>query len=75
MRDGVLDGMQHFDTVIEKLIRDGVLEMETGLAYSTNAGNLRLSLSDLLDGVEREKPAQPAKPKAPGAPELEIERL
>jgi twitching motility protein PilT len=75
MRDGVLDGMQHFDTVIEKMIRDGVLEIETGLAYSTNAGNLRLSLSDLLDGVEREKPAQPAKPKAPGAPELEIERL
>jgi twitching motility protein PilT len=75
MRDGVLDGMQHFDTVIEKMIRDGVLDLETGLAYSTNAGNLRLGLSDLLDGVEQEQPAEAAKPKASGEPELEIERL
>ncbi len=75
MRDGTLDGMQHYDMVIEKMIRDGVLELETGLAYSTNAGNLRLSLSDLLDGVEREPSAKPGRPKVPGGPELEIERL
>ncbi len=47
MRDGELEGMEHFDGVIEKLIRSGVLEMETGLAYATNAGNLRLQLTDL----------------------------
>jgi len=47
MRDGELEGMEHFDGVIEKLIRSGVIDMETGLAYATNAGNLRLQLTDL----------------------------
>ena len=47
MRDGELVGMEHFDGVIEKLIRSGVIDMETGLAYATNAGNLRLQLTDL----------------------------
>ena len=47
MRDGELEGMQHFDGVIEQLIRNGVIDMETGVAYATNAGNLRLQLSDL----------------------------
>jgi twitching motility protein PilT len=47
MRDGELEGMEHFDGVIEKMIRSGVIEMETGLAYATNAGNLRLQLTDL----------------------------
>ncbi len=46
MRDGALDGMQYFDGEIEKLIRSGVIEMETGMAYATNAGNLRLELAD-----------------------------
>ena len=49
MRDGSLDGMQDFDGVIEQLIRDGVLELETGLGYATNPGNLRLTLSDYID--------------------------
>lgn len=47
MRDGELEGMQPFDGVIEQLIRSGVIDMETGLAYATNAGNLRLQLTDL----------------------------
>jgi twitching motility protein PilT len=49
MRDGELEGMEHFDGVIEKMIRSGVIEMETGLAYATNAGNLRLQLTDLAE--------------------------
>jgi len=49
MRDGELEGMEHFDGVIEKMIRAGVIEMETGLAYATNAGNLRLQLTDLAE--------------------------
>ena len=52
MRDGELDGMQHFDGVIQKLIRDGVIEMETGLAYATNAGNMRLELADFAGAPE-----------------------
>lgn len=47
MRDGSLEGMQDFDNEIEKLIRSGVIEMDTGLAYATNQGNLRLQLSDM----------------------------
>jgi hypothetical protein len=66
--------MQHFDMVIEKMIRDGVLDLETGVTYSTNAGNLRLSLSDLIDEV-RKGPAGAEKPRTSGGTELEIERL
>ncbi len=47
MRDGDQDGMQHFDGEIERLIRDGILDPDTGLAYSTTPGNLQLSLADL----------------------------
>jgi twitching motility protein PilT len=47
MRVGEQDGMQHFDGEIERLIRDGTLDRETGLAYATNPGNLQLDLSDL----------------------------
>jgi twitching motility protein PilT len=47
MRVGEQDGMQHFDGDIERLIRNGTLDMETGLAYATNSGNLQLDMSDL----------------------------
>jgi twitching motility protein PilT len=49
MRDGSNDGMQCFDDEIEKLIRSGLIDIQTGLSYSTNAGNLRLSLTDLIE--------------------------
>jgi twitching motility protein PilT len=47
MRVGGQDGMQHFDGEIERLIREGVIDMDTGLAYATNASNLQLELADL----------------------------
>jgi twitching motility protein PilT len=47
MRDGELDGMQYFDGEIEKLMRAGMVSIETGLLYATNAGNLRLQITDL----------------------------
>jgi twitching motility protein PilT len=58
MRDGAQDGMQHFDAEIEKLIRSKTVDLELGLSYASNAGNLRLELSDFIDemnavGVER----------------------
>jgi twitching motility protein PilT len=46
MRVGGNEGMQHFDGEIEKLIRAGTIDYETGMSYATNAGNLRLELSD-----------------------------
>src|SRR6202789_4395676 len=47
MRVGSQDGMQTFDGDIERLIREGVVDLETGLAYATNPGNLQLDMSDL----------------------------
>jgi twitching motility protein PilT len=47
MKDGELDGMQHFDGEIEKLVRAGVISFSTGLAYATNSGNLRILLADV----------------------------
>jgi len=47
MRVGDQEGMQHFDGCIEKLVRDGTLDLETGLAYATNPDNLQLDLADL----------------------------
>lgn len=47
MTDGESEGMQHFDGEIEKLVRAGVVDISTGLAYATNPGNLRLILTDM----------------------------
>jgi twitching motility protein PilT len=47
MRVGGQDGMQHFDGEIDRLIREGVLDLDTGLAYATNPGNLQLELADI----------------------------
>ncbi|HET6176952.1 MAG TPA: hypothetical protein VFE61_08475 [Candidatus Sulfotelmatobacter sp.] len=47
MQDGDTEGMQHFDGEIEKLVRGGVVDLDTGLAYATNPGNLRLILADV----------------------------
>ena len=58
MADGDTDGMQHFDGEIEKLVRAGLIEVSTGLAYATNPGNLRLQLSD-LGSTEASTPAEP----------------
>jgi twitching motility protein PilT len=49
MRDGSTEGMQHFDGELERMIREGVLNMDAGLSYATNAGNLRLQLADLAE--------------------------
>jgi twitching motility protein PilT len=55
MRDGDTDGMQHFDAEIEKLVRDDVIDADTGFTYATNPGNLRLELADFLDGQKKPK--------------------
>jgi twitching motility protein PilT len=46
MRVGTTEGMQHFDGEIEKLIRASTIDIDTGMAYATNPGNLRLELAD-----------------------------
>lgn len=52
MNDGELEGMQTFDAVLERMIRQSLVKRETALAYATNANNLALAISD-LDGVPR----------------------
>jgi len=47
MEQGALDGMQTFDGVIEKMVRDGVLTQEVAIHYATNSNNLLLRLGDL----------------------------
>jgi twitching motility protein PilT len=78
MRDGDTDGMQHFDGIIEKYIREGLVDFETGMGFATNAGNLRLELADLPQTSMARTPA-PASAAAPAKAEkreteIEIER-
>jgi twitching motility protein PilT len=73
MRDGETEGMQYFDHEIEKQIRTGMIGVEVGLSYSTNQGNLRLQLADLLDGQDEFPAAIPRRP-AGRETELEIEK-
>ena len=49
IRDGGIEGMQAFDQELEKLARAGTISISTALGYSTNHGNLRLTLSDLIE--------------------------
>ena len=47
MRDGKLDGMQDFDSVIKSMIERKIVTMEDGLAFATNQNNLLLALKGL----------------------------
>jgi twitching motility protein PilT len=75
MRDGSTEGMQHFDGEIDRLIRAGIVDFETGLTYSTNAGNLRLEMADYLEERPKQQPAsKPAAQDPNRTTEIEIER-
>jgi twitching motility protein PilT len=63
MRDAEGGEMQCFDDEIEKMIRAGVIDMEMGLSYCTNMGNLRLCLADFVEAQGNKRPGDhPAKP-------------
>ena len=47
MNDGEMEGMQTFDKELEKMIREGKITRDVGLAYATNANNLALAISDM----------------------------
>jgi twitching motility protein PilT len=66
MRDAENGEMQCFDDEIEKMIRAGVVDMEVGLSYCTNMGNLRLCLADFVE-AQANSPAQTRATKA-GSP-------
>jgi len=45
MEDGALDGMQTFDSELERLVEERVLDADDALTYATNPTNLRLRLA------------------------------
>ncbi|MGB8508293.1 MAG: PilT/PilU family type 4a pilus ATPase [Pyrinomonadaceae bacterium] len=61
MDQGELEGMQTFDGVIEKMIREGIVRKDEGLSYATNPGNLLLRLTDMGSTPP------PGKPEASGS--------
>lgn len=64
MRDGEIDGMQDFDTVIRKLIESGSISLEDGLSFATNQNNLLLQLRGLSSTDDYANAAQPNNPLA-----------
>ncbi|MEP6569695.1 MAG: PilT/PilU family type 4a pilus ATPase [Acidobacteriota bacterium] len=52
MKDGKLDGMQDFDTVIRDFIERRVVSLEDGLAFATNQNNLLLQLKGVTAGED-----------------------
>jgi len=49
MKAGSEDGMQHFDGEMERMLRAGIITIDTAMSYCTNANNLRLEVSDLIE--------------------------
>src|SRR6266481_2121584 len=72
MRDGDTEGMQHFDGVLEKFIREGTIDFETGMAFCTNPGNMRLELADFIDDPRAAKASAP-KSRENRPTEIEVE--
>ncbi|HEX4487688.1 MAG TPA: PilT/PilU family type 4a pilus ATPase [Terriglobales bacterium] len=62
MRSSTTEGMQYFDGEIERLVREGVISMDTGMAYATNPGNFRLEMSDFSEEEEKIKPDELLEP-------------
>jgi twitching motility protein PilT len=59
MEQGDQEGMQTFDGVIERFIREGVVSKEEALAYASNQNNLLLRLADYGgSSVTAVRPAQ-----------------
>jgi twitching motility protein PilT len=53
MRDGDTEGMQHFDGEIERMIREGIVDVDVAMGFSTNPGNLRLEIADFLEAQRK----------------------
>ncbi|HEX8558453.1 MAG TPA: PilT/PilU family type 4a pilus ATPase [Pyrinomonadaceae bacterium] len=60
MEQGDLEGMQTFDGVLERYVREGLVKKEDAMAYATNPGNFLLRLSDMgAPGAGSPPPASP----------------
>jgi twitching motility protein PilT len=80
MADGRLEGMQTFDSELERLINADAIDREVGLSYSTNRTNLQLRL-DTMGEPTAEMPtlratqAKPAGARKPVTPPSEMDDL
>ena len=72
IRDGEIDGMQDFDSVIRDMIEKKLITMDDGLSFATNQNNLLLQLKGLSsteDYVNQGREAKPMpKPMIPPTP-------
>jgi twitching motility protein PilT len=70
MRDGAIDGMQDFDTVIRGMIEREIITLEDGLSFATNQNNLLLQLKGLstTEGYVNAIPNQPVPSIVPPTP-------
>ena len=59
MRDGEIDGMQDFDSVIRRLIEQELITLEDGLSFATNQNNLLLQLKGLSSSDDYQNAAPP----------------
>jgi twitching motility protein PilT len=59
MDQGELEGMQTFDGIIEKMVREGLVKKDEAVAYASNPGNLLLRLSDMSAPAVQGSPAAP----------------
>jgi len=58
IRDGEIDGMQDFDSVIRTFIEAGLVSLDDGLSYATNQNNLLLQLKGLASTEDYQKEGQ-----------------
>jgi twitching motility protein PilT len=58
MRDGEIDGMQDFDSVIRRMIEKEIITLEDGLSFATNQNNLLLQLKGLSSTEDYVHPPQ-----------------
>ena len=75
IRDGEIDGMQDFDSVIKGMIEQGLITMDDGLSFATNQNNLLLQLKglssteDYANNQPKPMPKQMVPPPPPENPD------
>jgi len=72
MRDGELDGMQDFDSIILRMIEKKQITLEDGLSFATNQNNLLLQLNGMggSEDYTNAAPKTPVKTALPVAPPM-----
>ena len=68
IRDGEIDGMQDFDSVIRGMIEKKLITMDDGLSFATNQNNLMLQLKGLSSTEDYAKAGAMPKPMVPPPP-------